>query len=98
VYLAGIGLDTYSTVGPSGPLGNEDASGLILSPTLGQVLFGIRLGGTDSDNGRAVAPMPDGGFVIGGIASSPDFPVRQAQQSQYGGSTSDGLIARIIPR
>jgi len=98
VYLSGIGLDTYGTVGPSGPLGHEDAAGLILSPTLGQVLFGIQLGGTDSDNGRAVAPMPDGGFVIGGIASSPDFPVRQAQQSQYGGSTSDGLIARIIPR
>ncbi|HSE46598.1 MAG TPA: SBBP repeat-containing protein, partial [Gemmatimonadales bacterium] len=98
VYLSGIGLDTYGTVGPSGPLGHEDAVGLVLSPTLGQVLFGIQLGGTDSDNGRAVAPMPDGSFVIGGIASSPDFPVRQAQQSQYGGSTSDGLIARIIPR
>jgi hypothetical protein len=98
VYVSGIGLETYGTVGPSGPLGNEDAAGLMLSPNLGQVLFGIRLGGTDSDNGRAVAPMPDGGFVIGGIASSPDFPVRRAQQSEYGGSTSDGLIARIIPR
>ena len=97
VYLSGIGLETYSTVGPSGPLGGgEDAAGLILSPTLGQVLFGIQLGGTDSDNGRAVAPMPDGGFVIAGIASSSDFPARHAQQPQYGGSTSDGWIGRII--
>ncbi|HSE69079.1 MAG TPA: hypothetical protein VLB12_18935, partial [Gemmatimonadales bacterium] len=98
VYVSGIGENSYETVGPSGPLGNEDAAGLVLSPSLGQVLFGIRLGGRSSDNGRAVAPMPDGGFVMGGIASSTDFPARQAQQSQYGGSTSDGFIARIIPR
>ncbi len=62
VYVSGIGQDMYGTVGPSGPLGNEDAAGLILSPTLGQVLFGIRLGGTAADNGRAVAPMPGGGL------------------------------------
>ena len=98
VFVSGIGQDIYGTVGPSGPLGNEDAAGLILSPTLGQVVFGIRLGGTDSDNGRAVAPMPDGGFVMGGIASSSDFPTRDAQQSQYGGSTSDGWFGRFIPR
>jgi hypothetical protein len=98
VYVSGIGLETYGTVGPSGPLGNEDAAGLMLSPNLGQVLFGIRLGGTDSDNGRAVAPMPDGGFVMGGIASSTNFPTRQAEQSQFGGSTSDGWIGRFIPR
>jgi len=98
VFVSGIGQDIYGTVGPSGPLGNEDAAGLILSPTLGQVIFGIRLGGTDSDNGRAVAPMPDGGFVMGGIASSGDFPIRDAQQSQYGGSTSDGWVGRFIPR
>jgi hypothetical protein len=99
VYVSGIGLDVYGTVGPSGPLGGgEDAAGLILSPNLGQVLFGIQLGGTDSDNGRAVAPMPDGGFVVGGIASSSDFPVRHAAQAQYGGSTSDGWIGRFIPR
>src|SRR4029450_2901873 len=29
VYVSGIGQQTYSTVGPSGSLGNEDASGLI---------------------------------------------------------------------
>ncbi len=52
---------------------------LILSPNLGQVIFGIRIGGTASDNGRAVAPMPGGGFVIGGIESSTDFPTRQAR-------------------
>ena len=98
VFVSGIGQDIYGTVGPSGPLGNEDAAGLILSPTLGQVIFGIRLGGTDSDNGRAVAPMPDGGFVMGGIASSSDFPIRDSQQSQYGGSTSDGWLGRFIPR
>ena len=94
----GIGQDIYGTVGPSGTLGNGDAAGLILSPTLGQVLFGIRLGGTAADNGRAIAPIPGGGFVTGGMASSPDFPVRQAQQSQYGGSIDDGWIGRIIPR
>ena len=98
VYVSGIGQEIYETVGPSGPLGSDDAAGMVLSPTLGQVLFDIRLGGTASDNGRTVAPMPGGGFVIGGIESSTDFPTRQALQPQYGGSTSDGWIARIIPR
>jgi len=45
-----------------------------------------------------VASMPDGGFVMGGIASSTNFPTRQAEQSQFGGSTSDGWIGRFIPR
>ena len=98
VFVSGIGEDIYSTVAPSGPLGKDDAAGMILSPTLGQVVFGIGLGGTESDNGRAVAPMPDGGFVMGGIESSSDFPTRQALQPKFGGSTADGWIARIIPR
>lgn len=98
VYVSGIGQNIYGTVGPSGPLGNEDAAGLVLSPTLGQVLFGIRLGGTDNDNGRAVAPMPDGGFVMGGIAASSDFPSRDAEQASSGGGTSDGWLGRFIPR
>jgi hypothetical protein len=98
VYVSGIGQDIYGTVGPSGPLGNEDATGLVLSPNLGQVLFGIRIGGTDSDNGRAVAPMPGGGFVMGGIASSSDFPSHDAEQANFGGGTSDGWLGRFIPR
>ncbi|HSR89739.1 MAG TPA: hypothetical protein VLK88_00415, partial [Gemmatimonadales bacterium] len=98
VYVSGIGQEIYETTGPSGPLGSDDAAGMILSPNLGQVLFAIRLGGTASDNGRTVAPMPGGGFVIGGIESSTDFPTRQAVQPQFGGSSSDGWIARIIPR
>jgi Beta-propeller repeat len=98
VYVSGIGQQTYSTVGPSGSLGNEDASGLILSPDLGQVVFGIRIGGNDNDNGRAVAPMPGGGFVMAGISSSSDFPSRDAEQTNFGGGTSDGWIGRFIPR
>jgi hypothetical protein len=99
VYVSGIGQGTYETVGPSGPLGGaEDASGLILSPTLGQVIFGIRIGGTDEDNGRAMAPMPGGGFVIGGISVSTDLPTPHGVQGTYGGSTSDGWLGRIIPR
>jgi len=98
VYVSGIGQDIYGTVGPSGPLGNEDATGLVLSPNLGQVLFGIRIGGTDSDNGRAVAPMPGGGFVMAGIASSSDFPTHDAEQAKFGGGSSDGWIGRFIPR
>jgi len=98
VYVSGIGQDIYGTVGPSGPLGNEDATGLVLSPNLGQVLFGIRIGGSDSDNGRAVAPMPGGGFVMAGIASSSDFPTHDAEQAKFGGGSSDGWIGRFIPR
>jgi len=98
VYVSGLGQSIYNTVGPSGSLGNEDASGLILSPDLGQVLFGIQIGGNDSDNGRAVAPMPGGGFVMAGIASSSDFPTHDAEQANFGGGTSDGWLGRFIPR
>jgi hypothetical protein len=98
VYVSGIGQDIYGTVGPSGSLGNEDAAGLILSPDLGQVLFGILIGGTDNDNGRAVAPMPGGGFVMAGIVASSNFPSHDAEQASFGGGTSDGWLGRFIPR
>ena len=98
VYISGIGQSVYGTVGPSGPLGSDDAAGLILSPDLGQVLFGIRLGGTNGDEGRAIAPMPGGGFVMGGIESSSDFPSHDSEQANFGGGTTDGWLARLIPR
>jgi len=98
VYVSGIGQQIYSTVGPAGSLGNEDAAGLIAPPDLGQLVCGIRLGRTDGDNGRAVAPMPGGGFVMAGIASSTNFPTQDGEQANFGGGTSDGWIGRFIPR
>ena len=50
-----------------------------------------------TDQGRSVAAIPGGGFVIGGLTPSPDFPVPNAAQPTFGGSTSDGWVARIVP-
>ena len=97
VYVSGIDMAPYLTVGPSGPTGSNWATGLILSPDLSHVVFGIGLGGSSDDPGRAVAALSSGGFVFGGIAGSSNFPVVDPAQQTYGGGTSDAWLALIRP-
>jgi hypothetical protein len=97
VYASGIGQDAILTVPLVGPGGGFEASGVVLTPDLGSVKFAINLGGALDDQGRAIAPLQDGSFVVGGLEVSHDFPTPGGLQTTYGGGSSDAWLARIIP-
>ncbi|MDD4455401.1 MAG: PKD domain-containing protein, partial [Candidatus Methanomethylophilaceae archaeon] len=60
----------------------------------GALLLSTYLGGDGDDYGRALAGDGDGGVWVTGYTGSPGFPVLNAYQSSYGGS-SDVFVARF---
>ena len=60
----------------------------------GALLLSTYLGGEGDDYGRALAGDGDGGVWVTGYTGSPSFPVLNAYQSSYGGS-SDVFVARF---
>ncbi|MCP4202024.1 MAG: hypothetical protein GY769_08830 [bacterium] len=67
--------------------------GLLLVSAVGaaEVAFSTFLGGSKHDFGHAIAPTPDGGFVIVGETQSPDFPTLRALQGEYSGKHANGI-------
>jgi hypothetical protein len=64
----------------------------------GRLLFSSYLGGSGDDDNGAANPALDneGNFYIGGVSSSPDFPVTpNAIQPTYGGGDIDGLLVKV---
>lgn len=79
---------TSSTNGDVGPsLGNGDAW-VVRSTTTGTILGQWRLGGGDSDGGRGMVVLPDGGWVLAGYSHSTDGIVGQNL------GDSDGWVVR----
>ena len=60
----------------------------------GALLLSTSLGGDGDDHGRALAGDGHGGVWVTGYTGSPSFPVLNAYQSSYGGS-SDVFVARF---
>ncbi len=54
--------------------GLGDAFLVVLDPDLSTAAFGSYLGGSDLDEGTALAPAPDGDLVLVGTTASVDFP------------------------
>ncbi len=75
--------------------GKADAVGVILSADLSRQRYATCIGGSKEDLGRAVAVDSSGNVYVGGETSSPDFPIRNAQQASYKGGGSDAFLARI---
>jgi hypothetical protein len=61
------------------------------------IMFSTYLGGTKSDDGYSIAVDDLGNVYVSGQAESTDFPMVNAIQSEYGGSTGDGFVAMLSP-
>ena len=61
----------------------------------GELQYSTYFGGTSDDMGMALALDGSGNVYIGGTTGSPDFPVMNAAQSQFGGVNQVGLDAFV---
>ena len=101
VYVSGF---TYSTDFPvtadamqSRLAGKTDGTPTALSADFTRALLSSYMGGRGEENFRAVAVCPDGGFVIVGETSSPDWPVRNAFQPRPRGGGNDAVVIKFVP-
>lgn len=71
----------------------SDVSVAKLDPS-GNTVFVTTFGGSDSDQGLAIAVDPAGEIFVAGSANSPDLPLRNAVQSKIGLSPT-GFVAKL---
>lgn len=76
--------------------GAEDAFLAQLSADGRQLLYATYLGGSKTDIGYAVVTDGSGAVTVGGLATSPDFPVQNAAQGSMKG-LYDAFLTRIQP-
>jgi hypothetical protein len=76
-------------------LGLTSAFILKLNSAGSALIFGSFLGGTSSDCANAIAVDSKQNIVIGGLAQSSDFPLRNAAQSYSNGPFS-GFVTRVV--
>jgi uncharacterized protein (TIGR03437 family) len=66
----------------------------------GRLLFATYLGGAGVENVYGVAVNAQGAIAFGGVTTSPDFPLRNAIQTQFRGGApfgSDGFVGVLDP-
>jgi hypothetical protein len=100
IYLTGVAFSAdFPVTNPafqSTLNGVSDAFFSELSTTSG-LLYSTYLGGSDADNGTAIALDLSGGIYLTGFTSSLDFPVTSGvfQKTLAGGSGSDTFVAKV---
>jgi hypothetical protein len=100
--IAGAVDADYGAAGP-GSAKNDFGDGFVarLSPDGSAVRWASYVGGAGTDAATAVAAMPDGGIVVVGHTSSPDFPATEGaldpQCGQEGCPASSTTTAAPLP-
>jgi hypothetical protein len=79
------------------PAGGEDAFASVLPPGGGQLLFSTYFGGTANEHGQGIrVPGCSGDVFLVGTVDSRSFPRTSGSvQRRFGGTPSDGFVARI---
>jgi Beta-propeller repeat/Abnormal spindle-like microcephaly-assoc'd, ASPM-SPD-2-Hydin len=67
-----------------------------LNPTASALVYSTYLGGSSNDQGFGIAVDSSGNAYVTGATSSPDFPLMNPAQPNYGGQT-DGFVAEVNP-
>jgi hypothetical protein len=75
--------------------GGSDAFITLLSGNGSGLLFSSFWGGSNDDEAYAVALVGSGDALVAGRTGSGDYPLSGAYQSQFGGGSTDGFVARI---
>ncbi|HTE18671.1 MAG TPA: tandem-95 repeat protein, partial [Armatimonadota bacterium] len=73
----------------------SDAFVAKLDPAGASLVYSTYLGGGQSDNAFAVALDPAGNAYVTGQTASPNFPLHNALQREYGGSFVDAFVTKI---
>lgn len=96
VYLATISqsLVMPATAAPLGMLKDGSAGLVVMSNNLDSLLFAQFVGGTLSDEARAVAVGPGGVVALGGMTESSNWYLRSPFQGGFGGGTLDAILLR----
>jgi hypothetical protein len=95
VYLTGqTSSADFPVTGGDGGSGKSDLLAVALSPDLTHLLFSRRLGGSETDSGRAIA-VSGATLVVGGQTESPNWPVSAPAQAALRGGI-DGAIAAFV--
>lgn len=63
--------------------------------TAGQVIYSSYLGGSFDDTATEIGVDTEGNAWLAGVATSHDFPTKDAIQPVYGGGPSDGFVTKI---
>ncbi len=66
---------------------------LFKTDSLGNFAWGKNFGGTDDEDGHAILPMPDGGFIMDGHSASNDVDVSGQHNPNSG--IHDGWVLRV---
>ncbi|HEY3416042.1 MAG TPA: SBBP repeat-containing protein, partial [Armatimonadota bacterium] len=93
-YVTGYTLSTdFPTVRgyQSSNQGNFDAFLTKIDTKHSQVMYSTYFGGTDSDQGNRVVQAEGKAYIVGST-NSPDFPIKRAVQSTFGGE-ADAFVA-----
>lgn len=97
VFVSGLATGTFPTTVPQlGPGGGGDLTATELSPTLGSILYSIRIGGSGDESSRGAALDGNGGFHFVGHTVSTDMYHLNAVQPTNGGAM-DAVVVSIIP-
>ena len=83
------------TATPLGLMKNGSAGLVVMSANLDSLLFGEFLGGSQSDEARAIAVAPGGTVVLGGMTQSQNWYLQSSYQGGFGGGTLDGIVFRF---
>lgn len=87
---------SFPTTEPAiGPGGGADAVAVKLSPSLGQLLAAVRIGGTGNEETRTAFLDPQGAVLMAGQTSSTNWPVLGPFQASNRGGF-DGFITRLF--
>jgi len=97
VFMSTISQSTLlpTTAGTLGLLRNGSAGLVVMSANLDSLLFAEFLGGSLSDEARALAVGPGGVVVLGGMTESSNWYLKLPYQSGFGGGTLDGILVRF---
>lgn len=77
--------------------GVDDTFVMKLDSAGSNLLYCSYLGGSQGEQGIAIAIDPSGHMYVTGNTASPDFPLSNAIQQTYGGGQSDVFIAEFDP-
>jgi hypothetical protein len=75
--------------------GTSDAFIAKLNAAGDAMVYSTYLGGTDSDQGSAIAIDANGNAYITGITSSTDFPTQKPFQPDFGGGGTNAFISKL---
>src|SRR5262245_16422596 len=99
-YVTGLTFSTNFPTTPGSfkatPVGEGDAFVTKLDAQGAALVYSTFLGGSDIDQGLAIAVDPDGAAYVTGVTASTDFPTASPSQSGNGGG-ADGFVTILNP-